>query len=218
MPLIAKASTILNPVSRTRIKGAHLNRLSSKTGVITISLKRSKKNLLLILAFFARILDIFLLSVCFKDFIIVFKDVRQFAAGGTLNNFTKSFGNQINRVKGFFLYELIKYDNNDEILHLNDSFEQNDFFSSISNSTISDEDYQIYLKDYTNFGSKKDYLLHYNEQDTIIMIDPINNLIDKYAKYGVDIMSFSSCSSKSAALKYALAYENFDINWNYSNH
>jgi hypothetical protein len=56
-------------------------------------------------------------------------------------------------------------------------FEQKDFYSSLTKSSISDSDYQVYLKDYKEYSSHKNYLLHYNEQDTFIMADPIDFLI-----------------------------------------
>jgi hypothetical protein len=67
-------------------------------------------------------------------------------------------------------------------------FEQKDFYSSLTKSNISDSDYQVYLKDYEQYTRRSDCLLHYNEQDTIIMADQINFLIKNFAEFNVDML------------------------------
>jgi hypothetical protein len=62
-------------------------------------------------------------------------------------------------------------------------FEQKDLYSSLTKSGISDSDYQGYLKEYEQYSPRSDYFLHYNEQDTIIMADPINFLIKNFANF-----------------------------------
>jgi hypothetical protein len=94
-----------------------------------------------------------------------------YAPGCTLDQFTQDYTEKKvgERVKGFFPYEAITTDNNKEILSKIDLFEQKDFYSSLTKSIISDSNYQVYLKDYEQYAQRSDYLLHYNEQDTIIM-------------------------------------------------
>jgi hypothetical protein len=94
-------------------------------------------------------------------------------------------------------------------------FEQKDFYSSLIKSNISDSDYQIYLKDYEQFARRSDYLLHYNEQDTIIMVDPINFLIKNFAKFRVDMLKQVSAASCAAQVKYSFPYSQFQLDFIY---
>jgi hypothetical protein len=49
----------------------------------------------------------------------------------------------------------------------------------LKNSDISDEEYKAYLEDWKEkgFQTRWDYLKHYNINDVMIMISPIDNLI-----------------------------------------
>jgi hypothetical protein len=85
-------------------------------------------------------------------------------------------------------------------------FEQQDFYSSLTNSNINDSDYQVYLKDYEQYSSRKNYQLHYNEQDTIIMADSINFLIKNFAKVNVDMLKQVSDASCAIQVKYSFPY------------
>jgi hypothetical protein len=146
-----------------------------------------------------------------------FIDIRNFIAGGTLDQFTRDFGNNNDqRQKGFFPYETITYNNYKIKLEETKPFEQVDFYSSLTNTNISDTDYQIYLTDCVKFENRRDYLMYYNELDTKIMVPAINKLISYFAEYNVDMLQYYSLSSAASAVKYALAYKEFDINADYT--
>jgi hypothetical protein len=70
--------------------------------------------------------------------------------------------------------------------------------------------------DAKNYKTRLEYLLHYNEEDTIIMCPIIDKLISCYKPYGVDMLHQISLSSNASQLKYAMAYKHFDMNADYS--
>ncbi|KAA6385124.1 MAG: hypothetical protein EZS28_019350 [Streblomastix strix] len=47
------------------------------------------------------------------------------------------------------------------------------------------------------------------------MIQPLDNLINWFYQYNVDMLSFMSLAANTNAIKYAIAYKDFDINTNY---
>ncbi|KAA6371265.1 MAG: hypothetical protein EZS28_033207, partial [Streblomastix strix] len=47
------------------------------------------------------------------------------------------------------------------------------------------------------------------------MIQPLDNLINWFYQYNVDMLSFMSLAANANAIKYAIAYKDFDINTNY---
>ncbi|KAA6401967.1 MAG: hypothetical protein EZS28_002511 [Streblomastix strix] len=51
-----------------------------------------------------------------------------------------------------------------------------------------------------------DYLRHYNFEDTRLMIEPLDYLIDMFFNYKIDMLQFMLMSACANAIKYALAY------------
>jgi hypothetical protein len=145
--------------------------------------------------------------------ILRFVDAMIYAPGYTLDQFTQDYTEKkvVERVKGSFPYEAITTDNYKEYLSKTKPFEQKDFYSSLTKSSISDSDYQVYLKDYEQYARRFDYLLHYNEQETIIMADPINFLIKNFVKFHVDKLKQVSAVSCAVQVKYSFPYSQFQL-------
>jgi hypothetical protein len=143
-----------------------------------------------------------------------FIDLLLYLAGGTLEKNAKAFSKDV--VKGVFPYEVSMEDNYHDVLSLSEPFTHEQFYSSLNNSNISDKEYAQYLADVPNFPTRLEYLLHYNEPDTKIMLPIINTLISKFAEYGVDMLKNLSLSSNASQVKYANAYDGFSISANYS--
>ncbi|KAI5544604.1 DNA/RNA polymerase superfamily [Trichomonas vaginalis G3] len=83
-----------------------------------------------------------------------FIDIRNYIAGGTLDQFTQDFGNNKSRVKSFFPYQFITWENYEDELYKKEPFTQDSFYSALTQETISDSDYQIYLNDAKNFENR----------------------------------------------------------------
>ncbi|KAA6369370.1 MAG: hypothetical protein EZS28_035103, partial [Streblomastix strix] len=65
-------------------------------------------------------------------------------------------------------------------------------------------------------SSKWDQLRHYNLQDTRLMIEPLDYLIDMFFNYKIDMLQFMSMSACANAIKYALAYWDFKLDQDYT--
>ena len=145
-----------------------------------------------------------------------FIDAQAFVSGGSLEDFVTNFsGIESSSVKGIFPYEAINTTNYNDILSKSEPFEYNDFYSYLKQRNITQSQYSEYLKDASKFKSRWEYLEAYNINDTVIMIDPIDKLIEHNAKFNVDLISNLSLSKNASCIKYALAYKNFDVNENY---
>jgi hypothetical protein len=105
-------------------------------------------------------------------------DLQSFLSGGSLADNVKIFADKESAdiEKGVFPYEVLTKDNLTEILLKEEPFEKNDFWSDLTNSSISDEIYKDYLEESKNFKNRLEYLLHYNKKDTSIMVPIIQNL------------------------------------------
>ncbi|KAA6376449.1 MAG: hypothetical protein EZS28_028024 [Streblomastix strix] len=117
--------------------------------------------------------------------------------------------------KGVFPYEYINTDNYKEILKQQVPFPIEAFNSTLKNTQITQEDYDVYVNDAKQFKNRWEYLQYYNEHDTKIMIEPINKLIEMNRKYNIDMFSFMSMAACSNATKYACTYKDFKVNDNY---
>ncbi|KAA6319036.1 MAG: hypothetical protein EZS28_054866, partial [Streblomastix strix] len=147
---------------------------------------------------------------------IKFIDAMNYTQPTDLANFAKDFGNKDNESKGLFPYEGITFDNYNYELNKSQPFSIRAFDSQLKNKTMSDDDYQLYLTDAKNYATRWDYLQHYNELDTQIMIQPLDNHINWFYQYKVDMLSFMSLAANANAIKYAIAYKDFDLNVNYT--
>ncbi|KAA6374210.1 MAG: hypothetical protein EZS28_030263 [Streblomastix strix] len=148
---------------------------------------------------------------------VKFVDMLTYLQPMELKQAAKDFGDGYDDKKGLFLYEAFNTDNVNEVLSKSEPFTMEDFNSSLKKTKISQKDYQIYLEDAKRFKNRWDYLQFYNEQDTYIMIKPLMTLISLQFKYKIDMFSFMSMAACSNAIKYAKAYEDFDINGAYPN-
>ncbi|KAA6378776.1 MAG: hypothetical protein EZS28_025697 [Streblomastix strix] len=61
-----------------------------------------------------------------------------------------------------------------------------------------------------------DYLRHYNLEDTRLMIEPFDYLIDMFFNYKIDMLQFMSMSACASAIKYALTYWDFKLDQDYT--
>jgi LPS O-antigen subunit length determinant protein (WzzB/FepE family) len=66
--------------------------------------------------------------------------------------------------------------------------------------------------------SRLDYLEWYNTQDVLIICPIIDFLIHQFQKYDIDMLRNISLRSCLDQVKLAMAYKDFDINDNYSQH
>ncbi|MFR9543932.1 MAG: hypothetical protein SNH27_18055, partial [Rikenellaceae bacterium] len=147
-----------------------------------------------------------------------FIDIRCYLAGGTLDGFTQDFGNTNTRTKNFFPYEFVTFENWKDELSKSEPFAQDTFYSSLSNSNISDTDYQTYINDSQQFNNRLEYFKHYCDVDTRIMIEPINNLIDIIFEHKVDMLHNCSLSANASMIRYSKLYTDFDPSATYPSH
>ncbi|KAA6378313.1 MAG: hypothetical protein EZS28_026160, partial [Streblomastix strix] len=148
---------------------------------------------------------------------VKFVDMLTYLQSMELKQAAKDFGDGYDDKKGLFPYECFNTDNVNEVLSKSEPFSMEDFNSSLKKTKISQKDYSIYLDDAKRFKNRWDYLQFYNEQDTYIMIKPLMTLISLQFKYKIDMFSFMSMAACSNAIKYAKAYEDFDIIGTYPN-
>ena len=137
-----------------------------------------------------------------NNLILRFIDAMCLAGTGTLKDFVDSFGNGLDN-KGLFPYEAININNYNDVLSKPEPFEQKDFYSYLNQKALSDNDYEMYLDDAKRFKTRWDYLQHYNELDTQIMINPIDTLIELNWERKVDCLKNLSLSSNASQIKYA---------------
>jgi hypothetical protein len=152
-----------------------------------------------------------------------FMDARNFVAGGSLRDFVKNFGT-INLQKEIFFYDGFDITNYNQVLSQTTPLPKEAFHDRMHNKDITDEDYLEYITNFTVtlprlFGKESithwDYLQYYNERDVKVMISPIDNLIRLNAEYGVDMLRNCSLSGNASAIKYMLAYRDFDPKQSY---
>jgi hypothetical protein len=91
-------------------------------------------------------------------------------------------------------------------------FEYKDFYSSLNSNNITESECKQYCEEAKKYKTRLDYL----EQGTKIMLPIIDNLINMFAESKIDMLMNLSLSSAASQTKYAMCYENFDINEDYS--
>ncbi|KAA6359631.1 MAG: hypothetical protein EZS28_044842, partial [Streblomastix strix] len=62
-----------------------------------------------------------------------------------------------------------------------------------------------------NVSYKQDYLRHYNLEDTRLMTQPLDYLIDMFFNCKIDMLQFMSISACASTIQYALAYGDFKL-------
>jgi hypothetical protein len=151
---------------------------------------------------------------------IKFVDAMNFTTPMPLSKFVKTFRNKNDNLeenKGLFPFEVLQANNFDEVLSLTIPFPKDAFHNSLKKEDISDDDYERYLKDWEEIKVKTrwDYLEYYNRKDVEIMIKPITYLINVWAKYQINMLSYMTLASCSQAVKYMFLYKDLDMDVEY---
>ncbi|KAA6391383.1 MAG: hypothetical protein EZS28_013093 [Streblomastix strix] len=152
------------------------------------------------------------------DFDLRFIDILSFIPpNNTLKQFVEKFGTKgIKLTKGIFPHGSFNYDNYNLVLGLTTPFTKDDFYDKLNNKNISNEDYEQYVNDFTNFESRWEYLKHQNIRDVTCMINPINHLIQITWEEKVDMLGCISLAQIASQIKYKYCYDKFDINASYN--
>jgi hypothetical protein len=146
-----------------------------------------------------------------------FMDILKFIPPMSLRRFVACFGVDVKNTKAFFPYESFTMATIHDVLGKTEPFAKADFYSKLTKSGISDDEYKQYLEDYNDkiakgvIKNRWGYLLYYNELDTIIMINPINNLINLYWDEGVDILMNYSLAACANVIKYVYNLKGFEF-------
>ena len=91
-----------------------------------------------------------------KNWFKIHRYIRNYFAGGILDQFTNYFGHSDDkRVESFFPYQFVTVQNWKDGLYKSEPFTQESFYSALTKTTISDDDYKTYLEDSKNFKKKK---------------------------------------------------------------
>jgi hypothetical protein len=94
-------------------------------------------------------------SLCISSasfpFSLQFIDLQMFLGPGTLDKHAKAFSKE--DVKGLFAYEKLTVNNYMEELMKTEPFKHEDFYSSLTNSNITEKEYQRYLEDQAKFNN-----------------------------------------------------------------
>ncbi|KAA6403673.1 MAG: hypothetical protein EZS28_000786 [Streblomastix strix] len=67
-----------------------------------------------------------------------------------------------------------------------------------------------------SFVSRQDYMRHCIEQDTQMMLHPIDNMMNFYFEFKVDILLNTSLAKNSCQVKYSFVYKDFDLYESYN--
>ncbi|KAA6369600.1 MAG: hypothetical protein EZS28_034873 [Streblomastix strix] len=176
---------------------------------------------------------------------IQFLDAELFVTKMKLKDFVKDFGKKSNKrsdtngvvsgkaiTKGIFPYTTFNTTNYEEVLNITEPFEQKEFFNELTQQKLSNSDYTDYLLDqliiivnkngkvtdtFKKFNNRWDYLQYYNELDTQIMIEPIDNLIKMNFNNDLDMFNYLSMASCANGTKYKMYCDDLDLNSRYTN-
>ncbi|KAA6390930.1 MAG: hypothetical protein EZS28_013543, partial [Streblomastix strix] len=152
------------------------------------------------------------------DFDLRFIDILSFIPpNNTQKQFVEKFGTKgIKLTKGISPHGSFNYDNYKLVLSQSEAFTKDDFYDKLNNKNLSNEDYEQYVNDFTNFENRCEYLKHYNIRDVTCMINPINHLIQITWEEKVDMLGCISLAQIASQIKYKYCYGKFDINANYN--
>ena len=146
---------------------------------------------------------------------VSFKDGLLYVSKCSLDEASRTFGKSKERVKGIFPYSLLNSSNIKDNLLRTTPFDKKDFFNTLKQQELSDEDYNKYLEDFKNYKNFYEYTRFYNIKDCEIMIPIMDNLIKMYWKMNIDLCQNISLASCAAQMKYLSCFESFDMNKNY---
>ncbi|KAA6398173.1 MAG: hypothetical protein EZS28_006296 [Streblomastix strix] len=152
------------------------------------------------------------------DFDLRFIDILSFIPpNNTLKQFVEKFGTKgIKLTKEIFPHGSFNYDNYKLILSQSEAFTKDDFYDKFNNKNISEEDYEQYVNDFTNFENGWEYLKYYNIRDVTCMIKPISHLIQITREEKVDMLGYMSLAQIASQIKFKYCYGKFDINASYN--
>jgi len=151
-----------------------------------------------------------------ESYSVSFKDGLLYVSKCSLDEASRTFGKSKERVKGIFPYSLLNNSNIKDNLLRTKPFDKKDFFNTLKQSELTDEEYNKYLEDFKNYKNFYEYTRFYNIKDCEIMIPIMDNLIKMYWKMNIDLCLNISLASCAAQMKYLSCYKDFDINKNYN--
>ncbi|KAA6384063.1 MAG: hypothetical protein EZS28_020411 [Streblomastix strix] len=115
-----------------------------------------------------------------------------------------------------FPEEYLNCDNYQTELDKSEAFPMQSFINQLKNSSISISEYNNYIKMSESFVSRWDYMRHCIEQDTQMMLHPIDNMINFYFEFKVDMLLNTSLAKNSCQVKYSFVYKDFDLQESYN--
>ena len=136
--------------------------------------------------------------LCLKTSKLRFLDIKKFLAPGfSYRKFLVAYGAELR--KFYFPYEFVT-----GLDKLNSGLpEHNVFYSSLSKSNITQEEYNLVVKTWTEKGwsSLREMLIYYNVLDCVPFVQAVQNLLRPYLEQGLDIFKTSFLVSGVAKLQ-----------------
>ena len=151
-----------------------------------------------------------------NSYSVSFKDGLLYVSKCSLDEASRTFGKSKERVKGIFPYSLLNNSNIKDNLLRTEPFDKKDFFNTLKQQDLTNEEYEKYISDFKNYKNFYEYTRFYNIKDCEIMIPIMDNLIKMYWKMNIDLCLNISLASCAAQMKYLSCYKDFDINKNYN--
>ena len=150
-----------------------------------------------------------------KSYSVSFKDGLLYVSKCSLDEASRTFGKSKERVKGIFPYSLLNSTNIKDNLLRTKPFDNKDFFNTLKQQELNEEDYNKSIEDFKNYKNFYEYTRFYNIKDCEIMIPIMDNLIKMYWKMNIDLCLNIFLASCAAQMKYLSCFDSFDINKNY---
>ena len=136
--------------------------------------------------------------LCLKTSKLMFLDIKNFLAPGfSYRKFLVAYGAELR--KFYFPYEFVT-----DLDKLNSGLpEHNVFYSSLSKSNITQEEYNLVVKTWTEkrWSSLREMLIYYNVLDCVPFVQAVQNLLRPYLEQGLDIFKTSFSVSGVAKLQ-----------------
>ena len=136
--------------------------------------------------------------LCLKTSKLRFLDIKNFLAPGfSYRKFLVAYGAELR--KFYFPYEFVT-----DLDKLNSGLpEHNVFYSSLSKLNITQEEYNLVVKTWTEKGwsSLREMLIYYNILDCVPFVQAVQNLLRPYLEQGLDIFKTSFSVSGVAKLQ-----------------
>ena len=124
--------------------------------------------------------------LCLKTSKLRFLDIKNFLAPGfSYRKFLIAYGAELR--KFYFPYEFVT-----DLDKLNSGLpKHNVFYSSLSKSNITQEEYNLVVKTWTEKGwsSLREMLIYYNILDCVPFVQAVQNLLPPYLEQGLDIFN-----------------------------